>query len=111
MQNTEASPGSGQFCINNQCGPIIGIPAASSSSPGIFSVELNYELTSSEGVDTYFQWSSESSNQSGVLEINSDLRVEPYWQESTQTVMLVIITLLFIVFIANRLWGIDSQKP
>ena len=111
MQNTEASPGSGQFCINNQCGPIIGIPAASSSSPGIFSVELNYELTSSEGVDTYFQWSSESSNQSGVLEINSDLRVEPYWQEPTQTVMLVIITLLFIVFIANRLWGIDSQKP
>ncbi|MCH1523898.1 MAG: hypothetical protein L7S41_01960, partial [Candidatus Thalassarchaeaceae archaeon] len=60
---------------------------------------------------TYFQWSSESANQSGTLDINSDITVEPYWQSPIQTVLLVFIVLSFIVFFSNRLWGIDSQKP
>ena len=110
MQNSGASPASGQFCVNDQCGPLIGVPGATSSGPGIFTAELNFELTSTE-ITTYFQWSSESANQSGTLHINSDITVEPYWQSPIQTVLLVFIVLSFIVFFSNRLWGIDSQKP
>ena len=110
MQNMGASAASGQFCVNNQCGPFIGVPGATSSGPGTFNAELNFELTSTE-IITYFQWSSESANQSGTLDINSDMTVEPYWQSPIQTVLLVFIVLSFIVFFSNRLWGIDSQKP
>ena len=110
MQNKGASPASGQFCVNNQCGPFIGVPGATSSGPGTFNAELNFKLTSTE-ITTYFQWSSESANQSGTLDINSDITVEPYWQSPIQTVLLVFIVLSFIVFFSNRLWGIDSQKP
>ena len=110
MQNRGASPASGQFCVNNQCGPFIGVPGATSSGPGTFNAELNFKLTSTE-ITTYFQWSSESANQSGTLDINSDITVEPYWQSPIQTVLLVFIVLSFIVFFSNRLWGIDSQKP
>ena len=110
MQNKGASPASGQFCVNNQCGPFIGVPGATSSGPGTFNAELNFKLTSTE-ITTYFQWSSESANQSGTLDINSDIIVEPYWQSPIQTVLLVFIVLSFIVFFSNRLWGIDSQKP
>jgi hypothetical protein len=111
MQNTEASSGAGQFCVNNQCGPFIGVPAANSNGPGVFSTELSFELTDSDLIDTYFQWSSESANQSGIHQIRSDIVVEPYWQEPIQTVLLVFIVLSFIVIAANRLWGIDSQRP
>ena len=111
MQNIGASPASGQFCANNQCGPFIGVPGATSSGPGNFNAELNFELTSADIIRTYFQWSSESANQSGTLEINSDITVEPYWQSTIQTVLLVFIVLSLIVFFSNRLWGIDSQKP
>jgi len=69
MQNRGASPASGQFCVNNQCGPFIGVPGATSSGPGTFTAELNFELTSTE-ITTYFQWSSESANQSGTLDIS-----------------------------------------
>ena len=110
MQNMGASAASGQFCVNNQCGPFIGVPGATSSGPGTFNAELNFKLTSTE-ITTYFQWSSESANQSGTLDINSDIIVEPYWQSPIQTVLLVFIVLSFIVFFSNRLWGIDSQKP
>ena len=110
MQNMGASAASGQFCVNNQCGPFIGVPGATSSGPGTFNAELNFKLTSTE-ITTYFQWSSESANQSGTLDINSDITVEPYWQSPIQTVLLVFIVLSFIVFFSNRLWGIDSQKP
>ena len=110
MQNMGASAASGQFCVNNQCGPFIGVPGATSSSPGTFNAELNFKLTSTE-ITTYFQWSSESANQSGTLDINSDITVEPYWQSPIQTVLLVFIVLSLIVFFSNRLWGIDSQKP
>ena len=110
MQNMGASAASGQFCVNNQCGPFIGVPGATSSGPGTFNAELNFKLTSTE-ITTYFQWSSESANQSGTLDINSDITVEPYWQSPVQTVLLVFIVLSFIVFFSNRLWGIDSQKP
>ena len=110
MQNRGASAASGQFCVNNQCGPFIGVPGATSSGPGTFNAELNFKLTSTE-ITTYFQWSSESANQSGTLDINSDITVEPYWQSPIQTVLLVFIVLSFIVFFSNRLWGIDSQKP
>ena len=111
MQNNGASPASGQFCVNNQCGPFIGVPGATSSGPGTFNAELNFELTSSDIVRNYFQWSSESANQSGTLDIDSDITIEPYWQAPIKTVLLVFIVLLSIIFIANRLWGIDSQKP
>ena len=111
MQNKGASPASGQFCANTQCGPFIGIPAANSNGPAIFSAELNYELTSSESVDLYFKWSSESAGTSDVLEVRSDITVEPYWQAPVQTVLLVFFVLSFIVIIANRLWGVDSQRP
>ncbi|MDA7555590.1 hypothetical protein OAR96_01605 [Euryarchaeota archaeon] len=110
MQNMGASAASGQFCVNNQCGPFIGVPGATSSGPGTFNAELNFKLTSTE-ITTYFQWSSESANQSGTLDINSDITVEPYWQSPIRTVLLVFIVLSFIVFFSNRLWGIDSQKP
>ena len=110
MQNRGASAASGQLCANNQCGPFIGVPGATSSGPGTFNAELNFELTSTE-ITTYFQWSSESANQSGTLDINSDITVEPYWQSPIRTVLLVFIVLSFIVFFSNRLWGIDSQKP
>ena len=110
MQNMGASAASGQFCVNNQCGPFIGVPGATSSGPGTFNAELNFKLTSTE-ITTYFQWSSESANQSGTLDINSDITVEPYWQSPIQTVLLVFIVLSLIVFFSNRLWGIDSQKP
>ena len=110
MQNMGASAASGQFCVNNQCGPFIGVPGATSSGPGTFNAELNFELTSTE-ITTYFQWSSESANQSGTLDINPDITVEPYWQSPIQTVLLVFILLSLIVFFSNRLWGIDSQKP
>ena len=110
MQNMGASAASGQFCVNNQCGPFIGVPGATSSGSGTFNAELNFKLTSTE-ITTYFQWSSESANQSGTLDINSDITVEPYWQSPVQTVLLVFIVLSFIVFFSNRLWGIDSQKP
>jgi hypothetical protein len=111
MQNNGASPASGQFCVIDQCGPFIGVPAANSNGPGIFSAELNFELIGSQPIETYFQWSSESANQSGTLEINSDLTVEPYWQASIQTALLVFILLSFIVIVANRLWGVNSQRP
>jgi len=111
MQNNGASPASGQFCVNDQCGPFIGVPAANSNGPGIFSAELSFELTGSQPIETYFQWSSESANQSDILEINSDLIVEPYWQAPIQTVLLVFILLSFIVIVANRLWGVNSQRP
>lgn len=111
MQNKGASPASGQFCANTQCGPFIGIPAANSNGPAIFSAELNYEFTSSESVDLYFKWSSESAGTSDVLEVRSDITVEPYWQAPVQTVLLVFFVLSFIVIIANRLWGVDSQRP
>jgi len=110
MQNRGASPASGQFCVNNQCGPFIGVPGATSSGPGTFTAELNFELTSTE-ITTYFQWSSESANQSGTLDINSDIKVEPYWQSPIQTVLLVFIVLSLIIYFSNHLWGIDSQKP
>ena len=110
MQNRGASAASGQLCANNQCGPFIGVPGATSSGPGTFNAELNFKLTSTE-ITTYFQWSSESANQSGTLDINSDIMVEPYWQSPIQTVLLVFIVLSLIVFFSNRLWGIDSQKP
>jgi len=110
MQNRGASPASGQFCVNNQCGPFIGVPGATSSGPGTFNAELNFELTSTE-ITTYFQWSSESANQSGTLDISSDIKVEPYWQSPIQTVLLVFIVLSLIIFFSNHLWGIDSQKP
>jgi hypothetical protein len=111
MQNTGASPGSGQFCANNQCGPLIGIPAANSNGPGVFSTEISLELTDSDLINTFFQWSSESANQSGIHHISSDIVVEPYWQEPVQTVLLVFIVLSLIVITANRLWGVDSQRP
>ena len=110
LQNTRASPAAGQFCVNNQCGPFIGVPAANSNGPGVFNVELNYELVNSDAIDIYFQWSSETANQSGIIEINS-ITVEPYWQSTIQTVFFVFIALSFIVIGANRLWGVDSQRP
>jgi len=111
LQNTRASPAAGQFCVNNQCGPFIGVPAANSNGPGIFNVELNYELINSDSISTYFQWSSENANQNGTIEINPSITVEPYWQSTIQTVLFVFFLLSFIVIIANRLWGVDSQRP
>jgi len=111
MQNKGASPASGQLCANSQCGPFIGVPAANSNGVAIFSAELNFELTSSDPIDLYFKWGSESANSSGTLEVSSDIVVEPYWQSPIQTVLLVFIVLSLIVIIANRLWGVDSQRP
>jgi hypothetical protein len=111
LQNTRASPASGQFCVNNQCGPFVGVPAANSNGPGIFDVELNYELANSDVIGTYFQWSSESANQSGTIEVNPSVTIEPYWQSTIQTILFVFTVLSFIVITANRLWGVDSQRP
>jgi hypothetical protein len=111
MQNKGASPASGQLCANSQCGPFIGVPAANSNGAAIFSAELNLELTNSDSIDLYFKWGSESADTNGILPVSSDIVVEPYWQSPIQTVLLVFIVLSLMVIIANRLWGVDSQRP
>ena len=62
-------------------------------------------------IGTYFQWSSESANQSGTIEVNPSVTIEPYWQSTIQTILFVFTVLSFIVITANRLWGVDSQRP
>jgi len=111
MQNNRASSGSGQFCVNSQCGPFVGVPAANSNTPGYFDVELSVELTSSTPISTYFKWQSESSGDNGQITIESEVPVEPYWQKPIQTVLLVFVFLSLFVFSVNHLWGVDSQRP
>lgn len=111
MQNNRASPGSGQYCTNSQCGPFVSVPAANSNGPGFFDVELSFELTSSTPVSTFFNWQSEDANEEGQIIVNSEVPIEPYWQKPLQTVILVFSLLSLFVFTVNRLWGIDSQRP
>ena len=111
MKNNRASSGSGQFCVNSQCGPFVGVPAANSNSPGYFDVELSFELSSSTPITTYFTWQSESAGDNGQINIESDIPVEPSWQKPIQTVLLVFVSLSLFVIIVNRLWGVDSQRP
>ena len=111
MKNNRASSGSGQFCVNSQCGPFVGVPAANSNSPGYFDVELSFELSSSTPITTYFKWQSESAGDNGQINIESDIPVEPSWQKPIQTVLLVFVSLSLFVIIVNRLWGVDSQRP
>ena len=98
MQNNRASSGSGQFCVNSQCGPFVGVPAANSNSPGYFDVELSVELTSSTPISTYFKWQSQSSGDNGQIIIESEVPVEPYWQKPIQTVLLVFVSLSLFIF-------------
>jgi hypothetical protein len=111
MKNNRASSGSGQFCVNSQCGAFVGVPAANSNSPGYFDVELSFELSSSTPITTYFKWQSESAGDNGQINIESDIPVEPSWQKPIQTVLLVFVSLSLFVIIVNRLWGVDSQRP
>ena len=111
LQNNRASSGSGQFCVSEQCGPFVSVPAANSNSPGLFDVELSFELTSSNSVSTYFVWQSESAGEEGQVDIDSEISIKPYWQKPMQTVLTVLVILSLFVFIVNRLWGVDSQRP
>ena len=111
LQNNRASSGSGQLCVSEQCGPFVSVPAANSNSPGLFDVELSFELTSSNSVSTYFVWQSESAGEEGQVDIDSEISVKPYWQKPMQTVLTVLVILSLFVFIVNRLWGVDSQRP
>ena len=111
MQNNRASSGSGQYCMNSQCGPFVSVPAANSNGPGFFDVELSFELTSSTPVSTFFNWQSEDANDEGQIIVNSEVPIEPYWQKPLQTVILVFSLLSLFIFTVNRLWGIDSQRP
>ena len=111
MQNNRASSGSGQFCVDSQCGPFVTVPAANSNGPGYFDVELSLELSSSTQVSTYFKWQIEDTDDGGQIIVNSEVSIEPYWQKPLQTVILVFTLLSVFVFTVNRLWGIDSQRP
>ena len=111
LKNNRASSGSGQFCVDSQCGPFVGVPAANSNSPGYFDVELNFELSSSTPISTYFKWQSESAGENGQINIESNIPVEPSWQKPIQTVLLVFVFLSLFVIIVNKLWGVDSQRP
>jgi len=111
MKNNRASTGSGQFCVNDQCGPFVNVPPANSNGPGLFDVELYFDITDSEMINSYFKWESESSGENGEIEINSKIAVEPPWQQPLQTVLLVFVILSLLVFTANQLWGVDSQRP
>ena len=62
-------------------------------------------------INSYFKWESESSGENGEIEINSKIAVEPPWQQPLQTALLVFVILSLLVFTANRLWGVDSQRP
>tara|TARA_B100000214_G_scaffold375541_1_gene362486 strand:+ start:2815 stop:4962 length:2148 start_codon:yes stop_codon:yes gene_type:complete len=111
LKNNRASSGSGQFCVDSQCGPFVGVPAANSNSPGHFDVELSFELSSSTPISTYFKWQSESAGENGQINIESNIPVEPSWQKPIQTVLLVFVFLSLFVIIVNKLWGVDSQRP
>ncbi len=111
IQNNRGSTGSGQLCANNQCSPFVGIPAANSDSPGYFEIELILELTNSTPIDAYFKWQSESTGENGQITIEKGISLEPSWQKPTQTVVFVFVCLSFLVFVVNRLWGVDSQRP
>ena len=111
LKNNRASSGSGQFCVDSQCGPFVGVPAANSNSPGYFDVELSFELSSSTPISTYFKWQSESAGENGQINIESNIPVEPSWQKPIQTVLLVFVFLSLFVIIVNKLWGVDSQRP
>jgi hypothetical protein len=111
LKNNRASSGSGQFCVDSQCGPFVGVPAANSNSPGYFDVELSFELSSSTPISTYFKWQSESAGENGQINIQSNIPVEPSWQKPIQTVLLVFVFLSLFVIIVNKLWGVDSQRP
>ena len=111
LKNNRASSGSGQFCVDSQCGPFVGVPAANSNSPGYFDVELNFELSSSTPISTYFKWQSESAGENGQINIESNIPVEPSWQKPIQTVLLVFVFLSLFIIIVNKLWGVDSQRP
>ena len=57
----------------------------------------------------YFKMESESSGENGEIEINSKIAVEPPTATSSNSLLFAILSLL--VFTANRLWGVDSQRP
>ena len=111
MQNTGGDIGSGVLCSQDACSGNFPISAAEPTGPGVFSAELNLDLTSTSPIELRFVWTSDSAGSEGVLEIENDYVVVSQWQMPLQVLLGVLTLLMLLAWLAHRAWGQDSQRP
>lgn len=115
INNYQSSVGSARACYVETCSSYVMIPGATSSSPGYFEIDVDIQLLEAGPLDIRIEWIGIEDGESGTLTVNQLIMVSEQGYESSdyqfQAFFIVLSTLAFLSFLANRLWGKESMRP
>tara|TARA_B100000676_G_scaffold113625_1_gene113238 strand:- start:6916 stop:9042 length:2127 start_codon:yes stop_codon:yes gene_type:complete len=89
------------------CSDYMNIPWATSSGPGVVGIEFEVPLEISGDIDFVMEWENSQLNQEGIIEINSDLYINPY-SGPLNAIITVFVLVCGLAWLAHRIWGNDE---